>query len=504
VLGGLAVVGAVLSAGWMASLWRDGIDPSRGYFGTDTRAHSLLIGVLLGVVLVGRPVAGGPLGRVAGGAAVAGALGLGAATLSAHEGSAWLQHGGFLLVAVGTAAIIAGADRVAPMRWILTRRPLLGLGVISYGVYLWHWPVIIVFDERRTGLDGISLSLFRLALTLFAAMASYSLLERPIRRGALGRTFGRVAVGFAPAGVAIATVAIVAATTVSIDGPTAVTAASPVGVTSPASPSSSRRAPGDEAAAVAAPSGTSAPMDAALGPNGADASPALDVIIEGDSVAHTLAGGTVRSFPEFDPWRPEQSPFDPDLVSLQSAAKPGCSFLPGALVVPGSAPANLSPLCRGWRDDLDTALDRAARPVVLVALSNDAGDRLVDGERVDMGTEAHRALLGAWLDEVRKSARARGGDIGLIALPPRTGVSAREADVGGAREDAMRDELVAYASARPGVRVLDLFEQICPGGDCGHPADGFDPAWRWDGMHYSPEGARWVAAWLTRALVGGG
>jgi hypothetical protein len=233
----------------------------------------------------------------------------------------------------------------------------------------------------------------------------------------------------------------------------------------------------------------------------AAASP-IDIVIEGDSVAHTLAGGTVRSFPEFDPWRPEQSPFDPDVVVLRSAAKPGCSFLPGVLVVPGSAPANLSPLCRGWREDLGAALGDAEQPVVLIALSNDAGDRLVDGQRVDLGTAAHLALLGAWLDDVRQSARAKGGDVGLIALPPRTGVSARDADVGGAREDAMRDELEAYAATRPGVRVLDLFEQVCPDGDCEHPVDGFDPAWRWDGMHYSPEGARWVAAWLTRSLLG--
>ena len=51
------------------------------------------------------------------------------------------------LVAVATAAVIAGSERVPPLQWVLTRRPLVGLGLISYGVYLWHWPVIIVLDE---------------------------------------------------------------------------------------------------------------------------------------------------------------------------------------------------------------------------------------------------------------------------------------------------------------------------------------------------------------------
>ena len=65
----------------------------------------------------------------------------------------------------------------------------------------------------------------------------------------------------------------------------------------------------------------------------------------------------------------------------------------------------------------------------------------------------------------------------------------------------MREELRSYASTRPGVQVLDLFEQVCPGGDCDHPAEGFDPSWRADGLHYSTEGARWVADWIAAQLI---
>jgi peptidoglycan/LPS O-acetylase OafA/YrhL len=50
----VAATGAVASAIWMAAVWGDGTDPSRGYFGTDTRAQELLVGVLLGTLLVGR------------------------------------------------------------------------------------------------------------------------------------------------------------------------------------------------------------------------------------------------------------------------------------------------------------------------------------------------------------------------------------------------------------------------------------------------------------------
>ena len=49
--------------------------------------------------------------------------------------------------------------------------------------------------------------------------------------------------------------------------------------------------------------------------------------------------------------------------------------------------------------------------------------------------------------------------------------------------------------------MLDLYEQVCPGGDCEQPVDGFDPAWRSDGFHFSPEGARWAADWITAQLI---
>ena len=471
-LGVVAAAGAVASAAWMAVLWGDGSDPSRGYFGSDTRVQSLLVGVLLGLVLVGRPPRAGAAARFAAAAAVAGTLGLASAVVLAHEDSALLQRGGFLLVALGTAGIIAGSERVAPLRWALVQRPLVGLGLISYGVYLWHWPVIIVLDERRTGLDGAALTLLRLAVTLLAALASDALVERPIRRGSLGRAYGRVSVGFAPAALVLVVGAVFAATVVPVV----------------------RRDSPQERSPVALAAETTPPTVVPV---------PLDVVIAGDSVAHTLAGGTVRTFPAFDPWTPEQSPFDDELVSLRSAAKPGCSFLPGNLVVPGSSPANLSPFCRGWEDDLAGALGGTDRPVVVVALSNDAGDRVVEGRQIDLGTADHQALLDRWLDEVRAKARPLGGDLVLVALPPRTGRTARAADEGGARERAMRDELEAYATTRPGVQVLDLFEEVCPGGDCAHPTAGFQAAWRFDGMHYTADGARWVADWLTSALVFG-
>jgi hypothetical protein len=87
--------------------------------------------------------------------------------------------------------VAAAQPRRNPLAAFFEWRPLVGLGLISYGVYLWHWPIGLWITEANTGLDGPALFVARSALTLAAALASYFLVEMPIRRGAL-RRLGRV------------------------------------------------------------------------------------------------------------------------------------------------------------------------------------------------------------------------------------------------------------------------------------------------------------------------
>ena len=224
------------------------------------------------------------------------------------------------------------------------------------------------------------------------------------------------------------------------------------------------------------------------------------VVVFGDSVAHTLAGGVVGAYPRFEPWTPEQSPFDPSHVRLWSVAKPACSFLPGRATIEGGDPVDLGGFCGDWRADLDEALAAHPARFVLVALSNDATDRLVGTDLVPLGSPGHAALVGTLLDEIRLIATERGADLGLVILPPRVGSFALGIDRSGLRERAMRDAQTTYAAAHRGVRLLDLSAQVCPDRDCGHPSKGFDPSWRYDGLHFSAEGARWTAAWITAVL----
>ena len=88
---------------------------------------------------------------------------------------------------------------------VVSLRPLTALGAISYGVYLWHWPVIVYLTAGRARVDGVALDVLQVVVTLVVALASYRLVEQPVRRGALrGRTAALATVA------AVATVAVAA------------------------------------------------------------------------------------------------------------------------------------------------------------------------------------------------------------------------------------------------------------------------------------------------------
>ena len=77
-----------------------------------------------------------------------------------------------------------------PLAVALSWPVLTYLGTISYGMYLWYFPIFQVVDEARTHRTGLSLFALRVAVDIAVATASYFLIELPVRRGALFRFSG--------------------------------------------------------------------------------------------------------------------------------------------------------------------------------------------------------------------------------------------------------------------------------------------------------------------------
>jgi peptidoglycan/LPS O-acetylase OafA/YrhL len=205
-LGGLTALSA-LSVGASLLLHRD---PIRVYYGTDTRIFEILAGALLAVwaatpnaeLAVRRRPHLTLLGLAAAGLTLA-------AWNRVDQTTGWLYLGGFAGYGVLSAVLVAAAVAPGPIRSALSWPLLRGLGLISYGVYLYHWPIHLWLSPARTELGPYGLFALRLAVTLAAAIPSYFLLEQPIRRGALP---GRSALRLAPVSIAVVVVALLVAT----------------------------------------------------------------------------------------------------------------------------------------------------------------------------------------------------------------------------------------------------------------------------------------------------
>jgi peptidoglycan/LPS O-acetylase OafA/YrhL len=191
----LAIVGSTVL---MAVLYHPATDPSRVYYGTDTRMETILVGAALACVWLPDRLVGdvSPRARLLiEGAGTAALIGVGTIMWSSNQFDSFLYRGGFLLVAVLTALAIAVASHPAAHRFqaVLGCGLLVWIGRRSYGIYLWHWPIFMV---TRPGIDialtGLPLQALRVGLTLGVAELSYRFIERPARNGALGRMWSEL------------------------------------------------------------------------------------------------------------------------------------------------------------------------------------------------------------------------------------------------------------------------------------------------------------------------
>ena len=189
------LAGAVASSALMAWRYDPLTDASRIYYGTDTRISGLLIGAALAMVWAPGRLPQRVVEATRQTATTFGVLaftGLGCFALMLGDSDRMLYQGGFAAVALLTALLIAAVVHPSAkmLHLGLGSKPLVWIGLRSYGIYLWHWPVFML---TRPGLDveidGALLLALRLGLTLVIAEASYRLVEMPVRNGAFGRAW---------------------------------------------------------------------------------------------------------------------------------------------------------------------------------------------------------------------------------------------------------------------------------------------------------------------------
>ncbi len=195
-LAAAALLLAAASAVAMAVFYRPGYDPARVYDGTDTRAFALLIGAALAFVWPSLRLRGDVADgarRILDGAGVAGLAVILVLVWRTNEYSGLLYHGGTVLLSVGTALVVgAAASPASRTGAVLGWRPLRWLGVRSYGIYLWHYP-IIVLTAPADGRDTLTRGTLQVAASITVAALSWRFVEEPVRHGAIGRGLARAA-----------------------------------------------------------------------------------------------------------------------------------------------------------------------------------------------------------------------------------------------------------------------------------------------------------------------
>ena len=177
---------AILSASLLKTMWAaDGIE--RAYMGTDSRAFQLLIGAALAALVAVKPSIRGSQ-QVRSLIAVLGfssllifSFALGTAT----GPTSFYANGGALLVALASACLLwtmwAGSHALTPM---FSNRIANYIGRLSYGMYLWHWPLFVFVGselQQRGHLSKTATAIFLLGLTLCFASFSYHFIENPLR-----------------------------------------------------------------------------------------------------------------------------------------------------------------------------------------------------------------------------------------------------------------------------------------------------------------------------------
>jgi peptidoglycan/LPS O-acetylase OafA/YrhL len=504
-LGRLLLLGFVtaafaVAAPVTAAVW--GSDAT--YWASPARAAEILIGAFVALAISGRRVSAqlwilAPL-----------ALGILAACVVLFPSSGGPAYAGWLpMIGVVSAALLLGLQVDSPVRTALGAPPLVWLGRISYGVYLFHWPLFVVLNSDRVGFDGPALLAVRLASTLLVAQASFMLFEMPIRR--LSSVGFRPTIGWAAAATAVSITAalvvvpstdsdywvasddvvaaaaldtddapLVVVTTPPSEGPTAPTVSSGPAVALPETTDAT-----ELTAPVSAETDSTEPdaTTGSLAPPLPVLSRPVRIIVAGDSTGEALGAGLVS-------W----AAANPELGQAELFAAAGCGFVRGGEFLAGEKWLPVATACAEW---IDTRLpERVAQTgadvVVMVTSVWDVLDHRWDGGAgVATNTEEMRARLLFDYTRVTEQLLAGGAEsVVWVKAPipdplwlPRIDVQEQPE-----RHMALYEVMDQISASHPGdvyaVDLLGFFDES------GYSTD---QAVRPDGIHVDPDASAQIA-----------
>lgn len=459
VLAGLALVSAVE----MALLHHAGQNPARVYYGTDTRAQDLLLGSTLAVVMAMLRRSGritlltGRRATLLGGVALAVMVTL---FFALDENSTLTYRGAFTVFVLATCALITSVEvnQAGPIAHVLGLRWWAWIGTISYGLYLWHWPVFVMLSADRVGFGGPALFVLRFAISFALGAASFHLVEDRIRRHGLRRWIGQVGgrvAGFGALPVAAMVVVLVAPNVQVLPSATAKTGES-----------------------------------SAYGSY--DPKARLRILIVGDSVGFAIGYAFPKAtYPG---------------VSVVGDVIFGCGTAGQHLVIAGKVqPDESKGQCKDvfgrWRSDVATYKPQ----VVLWSLGGwEVFDHRVGGRTLTATSAGYARYLRSRLEQ----GLAQLGSSVQVVIPNvpcyhQPSYAPNGVDMAPDRNDprraaAVNRVLVGFAAAHRNVHVVDVASKVCPGGRFTERIDGVQI--RQDGVHYTLQGVPYFWRWVMPAI----
>ena len=478
----LSIGGAIASAIWMSILF-DPNNPqtiSRAYYGTDTRAFALLLGIAMAVVCSwwGQPKTrwGHWFTQLLG---LVSTIAFVILMFTISEKTAWMfEYGGFFLVAVLSVFMTrAVSAQTGWLHWIYQNRFLMWAGRLGFGLYLYHWLVFIAIDSNKDpskpGLNSARDLVLGFGLTFLIAWLSYKFIEKPFIKGRWPSWKFFAGMG---GGIILALALLLYANTVRTSSASANTG--PLALQQ----QGQTPIPLGEGKLCAAPAG----------------SDPVRILVVGDSVMYQLGLA-------LNDWCADH----PGQIMVFNEAHLGCGTTRGGEKLYEEGPGSMGEVCATWADPVDprlvpdpnvvswvSAIDLYRPDVVLGYASPwDSIDRKVPQLGSDWlrpGDPSYDAFLASEYRDALQILSAHDTSLVWLVSPRLDRSSPFNAP---ARIDRVNAIVLPMVSALPRATIIDYQAYLGPVGGAK------DKATRVDGVHIRQDHLQIVADWLVPQLV---